>query len=55
MRNIGFLREEGDSIMNSDMISDELCELDLDVSNTDEFFQIISERAKYLGYITDDF
>lgn len=41
--------------MNSEMIRDELCELDLDVKNTDEFFQVMSEKAKCLGYITEHF
>lgn len=41
--------------MNSEMICDELCELDLDVKNTDEFFQVMSDKAKALGYITDNF
>lgn len=41
--------------MNKEMISDELCELDLDVRNTDEFFQVMSEKAKRLGYVTENF
>lgn len=41
--------------MNSEMICDELCELDLEVSNTDEFFQVMSEKALKLGYITENF
>ena len=41
--------------MNSTLIRDELCELDLDVKNTDEFFEYMSSKAKDLGYVTDDF
>lgn len=41
--------------MNSEIISDELCELDLDVKNTDEFFQVMSNKAEHLGYITANF
>lgn len=41
--------------MNSTLICDELCELDLDVKNTDEFFEVMSEKAKNLGYVTDNF
>lgn len=41
--------------MNSEMISEELCELDLDVKSTDEFFHVMSEKALRLGYITENF
>lgn len=41
--------------MNSEMISEELCELDLDVKSTDEFFRVMSEKALRLGYITENF
>lgn len=41
--------------MNSTLICDELCELDLDVKNTDEFFEVMSEKAKNLGFVTDSF
>lgn len=41
--------------MNHEMICDELCELDLDVKSTDEFFQVMSEKAKQLGYVTEQF
>lgn len=41
--------------MNGTLICDELCELDLDVKNTDEFFEVMSEKAKTLGYVTENF
>ena len=41
--------------MNSTLICDELCELDLDVKSTDEFFEAMSKKAKNLGYVTDNF
>lgn len=42
-------------MMKSEMISEDLCELDLDVNSTDEFFQVMSEKALRLGYITENF
>lgn len=41
--------------MNRTLISDELCELDLDVKNTDEFFEHMSFKAAKLGYVNDNF
>lgn len=41
--------------MNSTLICEELCELDLDVRDTDEFFEVMSEKAKKLGYVTEKF
>lgn len=41
--------------MNGMLICDELCELDLDVKDTDEFFEIMSAKAEALGYITKNF
>lgn len=41
--------------MNSTLICDELCELDLDVNNTDEFFEVMSEKAQALGYVSENF
>lgn len=41
--------------MDSTLICDELCELDLDVNSTDEFFAVMSNKAKALGYVTDNF
>lgn len=41
--------------MDSTLICDELCELDLDVKNTDEFFEVMSKKAKELGYVSDNF
>ncbi len=41
--------------MNSTLICEELCELDLDVKDTDEFFKVMSEKAKKLGYVTENF
>ena len=39
--------------MNDTLICDELCELDLDVRSTDEFFEVMSKKAVDLGYVTD--
>ena len=41
--------------MDKSLICDDLCELDLDVDNTDEFFAVMSQKAKELGYVTDNF
>lgn len=41
--------------MNDTLICDELCELDLDVRSTDEFFEVMSKKAKDLGYVTEQF
>lgn len=41
--------------MNATLICDELCELDLDVKDTDEFFTVMSRKAKALGYVTEQF
>lgn len=41
--------------MNGTLICDELCELDLDVKNTDEFFEYMSTKAEKLGYVTENF
>lgn len=41
--------------MNDTLICDDLCELDLDVSSTDEFFEYMSKKAKALGYVNDQF
>lgn len=41
--------------MNDTLICDELCELDLDVQNTDEFFEVMSKKAMNLGYVTEQF
>lgn len=37
------------------MIRDELCEFDLDVKNTQEFFEYMSNKALKLGYVTENF
>ena len=37
--------------MNDTLICDELCELDLDVRSTDEFFEVMSKKAVDLGYV----
>lgn len=41
--------------MNKSMIRDELCEFDLDVKNTQEFFKYMSSKALKLGYVTENF
>lgn len=41
--------------MNDTLICDELCELDLDVRSTDEFFEVMSKKAVDLGYVTEQF
>lgn len=41
--------------MDSTLICDELCELDLDVKNTDEFFEVMNKKAKDLGYVSENF
>lgn len=41
--------------MDATLICDELCELDLDVKNTDEFFEFMSKKAQELGYVTENF
>ena len=41
--------------MNSTLICEELCELDLDVKSTDEFFEVMSAKAKQLGYVNESF
>ena len=41
--------------MNDTLICDELCELDLDVRSTDEFFEVMSKKAKDLDYVTEQF
>ncbi len=41
--------------MDKSLICDDLCELDLNVDNTDEFFAVMSHKAKELGYVTDNF
>ena len=38
-----------------DMICEDLCELDLDIKNTSEFFEVMSNKAEKLGYITKNF
>ena len=35
--------------MDASLICDELCELDLDVQSTDEFFEKMSVKAQTLG------
>lgn len=42
-------------MMNGTLICDELCELDLAVDSTEEFFNVMSEKAKLLGYVTESF
>ena len=42
-------------MMNGTLICDELCELDLAVDSTEEFFNVMSEKAKLLGYVTEIF
>lgn len=37
------------------MIRDELCEFDLDVKNTQEFFEYMSNKALKLGCVTENF
>ncbi len=37
------------------MICDDLCEIDLDVHDTDEFFSYMSKKAYDLGYVTENF
>ncbi len=41
--------------MDKSMIRDELCEFDLDVKNTQEFFEYMSNKALKLGYVTENF
>lgn len=41
--------------MENSLICDELCEFDLDVKDTDEFFLYFSEKAKKLNYVTDTY
>lgn len=41
--------------MNTALICDDLCELDLDVSSSDELFEYISDKAMKLGYVTENF
>ena len=41
--------------MDASLICDELCELDLDVQSTDEFFEKMSVKAQTLGYVTANF
>lgn len=41
--------------MDKSMIRDELCEFDLDVKNTQEFFEYMSNKALKLGCVTENF
>ena len=42
-------------MVDKSMIRDELCEFDLDVKNTQEFFEYMSNKALKLGYVTENF
>ena len=41
--------------MNNSLICDELCELDLDVKDFNEFFEVFSKKAMDLNYVTETF
>ena len=41
--------------MTVSLICDELCELDLDVKNVDDFFETFSKKAVSLDYVTESF
>lgn len=41
--------------MNSEMIQDELCVLDLDVKSPAEFFEVMGQKTLELGYTTPSF
>ena len=42
-------------IMTGDIVYKDLIQLDLDVRNTDELFEVMSGRLMELGYVTGDF
>ena len=42
-------------IMTGDIVDKDLIQLDLDVRNTDELFEVMSGRLMELGYVTGDF
>lgn len=42
-------------IMTGDIVYKDLIQLDLDVRNTDELFEVMAGRLMELGYVTGDF